>query len=220
MKIAGLNIKPIAIHLPDEEKWVKRYEDAKAHFEEQGVDEIFWLTGIHGKKFQIKGTGIYLLDGKPEEKFYVGDANVANSLTQYCAFVVMDALDHDFYLYLEDDCRFSEGWKLILEQALLDAGTDWDIMFVGHCCVKGKRQVHIKGSVFEFPYRGKQNWGCYPMATHCYIINKRCVKHLIATNRDTSNPSDVSLVYHSFPSLRVLAVIPRLAEQHNTFLSE
>lgn len=213
MKIAHLDIKPILVYLPDTQQWVERWEQAKIHFTEHGIEDIYHLAGVHAPKWGIRGTHIYLLDGRPEEQFYVGDANVGNFLSQYCAFIAMDAMDHSYYLYLEDDCRFEEGWKPKLEQAIIDAGDDWDIMYVGSCCAVDKEPVHVKGDVYEFFYRGEEKWNWYPMCTHCYIINKRCVKHLIATNRDVANSTDISMIRYSYPSLRVLAILPRLAGQ-------
>lgn len=212
MKIGNLNIKPIALYLPDTPEWLQRWEESKKHFSEQGVEDIYYMAGVHAKQWGIKGTHIFLLDGKPEENFYVGDANVGNFISQYAAYLVMDALDHTHYMYLEDDCRLTDGWKEKLEQALQDAGDDWDFLFVGSCCAEGKGKK-VKGNVYEFTKN-------YPMCTHCYIVNKRCIPHLIATNRDVANSTDISLVHYSFPKLKVLAILPRLADQgHKTYLT-
>lgn len=220
MKIGKYDIKPIAIHIPDTPQWVERKNNAEQHFKERGVEDIFWLTGIYWKTFQIKGTGIYLLDNKPEEEFYVGNANVANFLTQYCAYVVMDALGYSHFMYLEDDCRMVEGWKEKLEQQMQYVPDDFDFLFIGSCCAKGKQPIHLGGDVYEFPYRGEQMWNWYPMATHNYLISKKCIKHVITTQRDTASPTDVSLVKHSFPKMKVIAILPRLSDQFDTNLVE
>jgi len=213
MKIGKLDIKPILLYLPDTPEWLQRWEDAKEHFTKEGFEDVYSLAGVHAEKWGIKGTHIYLLDGKPEENFYVGDGNVGNFISQYAAYLVMDALDYSHYMYLEDDCRMIEGWREKLEQALEDAGDDWDFMYVGSCCAMDKQATHVKGDVYEFPYRGEEKWNWYPMCTHSYIVNKRCIKHLIATNRDVANSTDISLIRYSFPTLRVLAILPRLAVQ-------
>src|SRR6185503_3292964 len=120
MKIGSLDIKPILLYLPDTEEWVKRWQDAKDHFDSVGLTDIFHLTGVHAKKWGIQGRHIYLLDGKPEEQFYIGDGNVGNYISQYAAYLVMDALPNSHFMYLEDDCRFEHGWKERIEQALID----------------------------------------------------------------------------------------------------
>ena len=224
MKLANLKVKPIALYLNDDEKWRNRWEAAKQHFSEVGIEDIYWLNGIHGEKFQIKGTGIYILDNKEKniaEQFNVGIGNTANSLSQYAAFLAMDILfkntDYEAGFYLEDDARFVPDWKEKTEQAIRDLdGIDWDWLFIGSCCAKGKGAIHVKGDVYEFPYRGEARWGWYPACTHAYIVKKRCIEHLIQTNRDTSNPSDLSIIKYSFPAMKVFAVLPRLADQFNT----
>lgn len=213
MKIGHLNIKPILLYLPDEPGWVEKWEAAKVHLAEQQLEDVYHLAGVHAKKWGVQGRHIYLLDGRPEEQHYVGDGNVGNYLSQYAAYIAMDVMEHSHYMYMEGDCRFKEGWKEQLAQALLDAGDDWDFMFVGSCCTTNKQPVHVKGNVYEFPYRGEKKWGWYPMCTHCYIVNKRCIPHLIATNRDVANNTDISLMRFSFPTMRVLAILPRLASQ-------
>lgn len=212
MKIGHLDIKPIALHLPDTEEWVVRKKNAEVHFKEAGVKDLFWLTGVHAKKWGIQGRHIYLLDGKPEEQFYIGDGNVGNYISQYAAYLVMDALDYSHYMYLEDDCRFLDGWIEKLAEDLKDVPEDFDFLYVGSCCAMDKEPVHVKGNVYEFPYR-EDKWNYYPMCTHCYIVAKKAVPHLIATNRDTANPTDISLIKYSFPSMKVYAILPRLAGQ-------
>ena len=217
MKLADYDIKPIALYLSDDEKWVKQQQAAEKYFTEQGVEGIFWLNGVHAAKWGIKGTRPYLLDDRPEENFYIGDANVGNFLSQYIAYVVMDALDFSHYLYLEGDCEFVDGWKPKLEQALRDVPKDFDLLYVGNCCCEDKEKDHVQGQIYGFPNR-MGIWNNYPQCTHCYIIAKKAVPVLIATQRDVSNPTDVSIVKYAMPKLKVFAVLPRLAGQFNTKL--
>jgi hypothetical protein len=217
MKLADYDIKPIALYLSDDEKWVKQQQAAEKYFTEQGVEGIFWLNGVHAAKWGIKGTRPYLLDDRPEENFYIGDANVGNFLSQYIAYVVMDAFDFSHYLYLEGDCEFVNGWKPKLEQALRDVPKDFDLLYVGSCCCEDKEKDHVQGQIYGFPNR-MGIWNNYPQCTHCYIIAKKAVPVLIATQRDVSNPTDISIVKYAMPKLKVFAVLPRLAGQFNTKL--
>lgn len=220
IRLGNLDVKPMMIYIPDTPEWEARGEKGLAHFKEQGIDNIFVATGFHGEKWGIQGRHIYLADGRPEEQYYIGHGKVAGNLTQYLTFVVMDALDYTHFLSLEDDCRFKEGWKEKLDAELMNVPADFDILFVGSCCCGGKMGVHVKGDVYEFPYRGKDKWNWMPQCSHALLIAKKCVPFLIATNRDVANPSDVSLVMNSFPKLKIFAILPRLAEQENTHLPE
>jgi len=221
MQIGNIHVKPILLYLPDEQSWLDKWEDAKQHLVEQGFTGIYHLAGVHAKMWGILSNHIFLLDGRPYEQYQTSQGNVGNYLSQYAAYLVMDALDYEAYFYLEGDARFKDGWKAELEQALVDIGTDdWDMLYVGSCCCAGKGAEHVKGNVWKFPNRGKDKWMLYPLCTHAYIVKKRCVKHLIATNRDVANNTDISLQYNSFSKMNVYAILPRLADQYQNNLPQ
>lgn len=228
MKIAGYNIKPIVVYLSDEEKWIKQYEHAQKYFPEQGVEDIFWLNGVHARKFQIKGTGIYVLDNAEKniaENFNVGDANTGNFVTQYMAYNVMKAIgdhtDYTHFAYFEGDCEMKEGWKEKLQMALEDIPKDFDIIYVGNCCCQGKQGVKIseRSGLHHYPKRNHPNWWhFYPLCTHFYIVAKKALPHFIATQRDAANPTDISIVRYALGDLNTYAILPTLAGQFNTEL--
>lgn len=225
MQIGNYNIKPIALYLSDDEKWLAQYEHAKKYFAEQGVEDIYWLNGVHARSFGIKGTHIYLLDNKPEEKFYVGDANVGNFISQYMAYNVMDALaentDTTHFAYFEGDCEFVEGWKEKLALALEDIPADFDMLYAGSCCCQGKQGVLIseRSGLYHYPNRGGENfWHYFPLCTHFYIISAKAVKHMIKTQRDCANPTDISIARYALGDLKTYAILPRLAGQFKTEL--
>ncbi len=95
---------------------------------------------------------------------------------------------------------------------------DFDFLFVGSACAEDKEPVHVAGNVYHFPYRPEKP-DYYPQTGFCYIVAKKCMQHLIDTQRDTGDPVDVSLIYKAFPQLNVYAILPRLADQgEKTFL--
>lgn len=207
------DIKPIALWLPDTQEWMDQRANTEKYFAAVGLDNVYWLAGIHAFKFGIQGTHTYLLDGRPEEQFKIGDKKVGGFLSQYVVYNVMNVMPESHFMFLEGDCKFVDGWKEKLNQALLDVPQDFDFLFVGSCCAADKEPVHVKGDVYEFPYRGEANWQMYPQCGHCYIVAKKCVPFLIQTQRDAGNPADISLIKYAFPSLKVYAILPRLADQ-------
>ncbi len=215
MKIAGYDIKPISLYLPDDPEWIARDNRAREYFEQQGIIDTLWIAGIHAQKWGIQGRHIYLLDGRPEEQFYFGDKNVGCFLSCYVVYSVMNVLPDSHFLFMETDCNFDEGWKEKLEQALIDIPRDFDFLFIGSCCAEDKNPIRVRegSNVFHFPYLGKEKWDWMPQCGHCMIIAKKCIPHLIATNRDVANPIDISLIRYSFPELKVFAILPRLARQ-------
>jgi len=215
MKIGQFEIKPIALCLSDEDRWIKQKQAAEIYFKSQGVEDIYWLNGVHARAWGIKGTKPYLLDGKPEENFYIGDANVGNFISQYIAYTVMDALDYSHYLYLEGDCEFLPDWKTKLEKVLTVISKDFDMLYVGSCCLQGKlgNPLDAESGLYEMK---PKHWREYPLCTHCYIVAKKAIPHFIATQRDASNPTDISITRFTLDKLKVYAIHPRLAQQFNT----
>lgn len=206
------DIKVLSVFLPDDPEWMKEHEQAKEYFASQGLD-VYWVEGIHAKKWGIQGRHIYLLDGRPQEQFYIGDGKVGCFLTWYLLYHLMKAMPYSHYRILESDAKFIDAWKEKLEQALRDVPEDFDFLFVGSCCAMDKEPVHVKGDVYEFTYRGESKWNYYPQCGHDYIISKKCVQTLIDTQRDVANPVDVSLIKYAFPKLKVYAILPRLTDQ-------
>ena len=220
MKIGKYDIKPILLYLPDDDFWMKEWKEAQEYLASQGIDDVHEIAGIH-YNWGVCGNKIYLVDGKPEEKFYIGDKKVCGNLSQYLCFSVMNAMDYTHFMFMEGDVKFVDGWREKLEIEMENVPEDFDFLFAGNCCTMDKEPVHVKGNVYEFPWRGEAKRFHYPQCSHCLIIAKKCLPFLIASNRDVSMPSDVSLVVNSFPKLKVCAILPRIATQGDkTFLSE
>lgn len=219
MKIGNYNLRVVAPYLPDDEEWVLRDMEGMRYFKDQGIEDIIWIAGVHAEKWGVMGRHIYLLDGKPEQQWYIGDGKVGCFLTQYIVYSCMNVMEDSHFLFLETDCRFNDGWKEKLEQALKDVPEDFDFLFAGNCCCEDKEPVHVKGDVYEFPYRGESKKYHYPQCAHMMIIAKKAIPLLIKTQRDVANPPDVSLINFAFPSLKIFAIIPRIATQGGkTFL--
>lgn len=204
------DIKPLMIYLPDCKSWMEKHLERRKYFQDQGIENIKYVAGIHAQKWGLLGKHIYLRDGRPEEQFYIGDKKVGSYLSWYILFCMMDVMPDSHYWLIEDDCIFIEGWKEKLQQALQDVPDDFDFLFVGSCCTEGREQQHIKGDIWEVKY---------PQCGHCYIISKKCIPFLIETSRDPGEPIDVSLYYNSFPHLKVYTILPRLADQIDTNLA-
>jgi hypothetical protein len=213
------DIKPISIFLPDDPIWMQEHEEAKEYFAANGLD-VYYVEGIHAQRWGIRGTHIYLLDGRPEENYYIGDGKVGTFLSWYLLYHICKVMPHSHYLILESDCKFNEGWKDDFNEQMRYVPDDFDVLFIGSCCAVDKEPKHIGGKVYEYVYKGESKWDHYPQCGYCYIIAKKAMQHLINTQRDVANPVDISLIRYSFPQLKVYAILPRLATQGDkTFIS-
>lgn len=228
-------IQPILLFLPDTQQWVDRWVNGRKHLDECGI-KPFHVAGIHAKEFGVTGTQYCFVDqwrryrhnytGKEipvlmpdelKEQWYIGDANVGGCLSHYMLYNIMSAMPAEHFLVLEDDCRFEEGWKEKLEQALKDAPEDFDFLFVGSACAEDKDPVRVKGDVYHFPYReDRPDW--FPQTGFCYIVAKKALPTLIATQRTACINVDVQLIYEAFKYLNIYAILPRLSNQGQTHL--
>ena len=211
MKISKYEIKPLLLYLPDEQVWVDRWNACKQHLEEQGITDYYSVAGIHGEKFGIAGTHYFELDN-PGGKHMIGQKYTASFLSQYVMYSVANAMDYTHYLFIEDDTRFTEGWREKLQICLDLIPEDFDFLFVGSCCTEGKLKIDIGSGLYKYPQTNGYP-ARYPMGGNCYIISKKCLNHIIATQRDAYAPADINLAMHSFSEMEVYAILPRLVEQ-------
>ena len=211
MILANFNIQPILLFLPDTPYWANRWKEGKQHFVDSGITDLIEVPGVYGEGFGIDGTHEYNLDN-PTGHHKIGVGYTAGFLSMYVMYNVANVLPNAHFMFLEDDTRFNEGWLEKLNTELKNIPKDFDFLFVGSCCTQGKPKEHIRGDVYKF------NGPHYPMGGNCYIVAKKALPYIIATQRDAYAPSDISLGLHTFPQLKVYAILPRLCEQLNNNL--
>lgn len=211
MNIGGLDVQPILLYLPDTDKWLHRWEEAKKHFAEVGINDIIHVPGIYGRGFGIEGTHLYEHDN-PGGGHKIGVDNTAGFLSMYMIYNIENNLPNQYFLFLEDDSRFSPNWLSITEKALTEIPKDFDFLFIGSCCAEGKGGVKVGENLYHYPYK-EGTYANYPLCGNAYIIAKKCLNHVIATQRDAYVNADINLAVNSFPKMNVYAILPRIVEQ-------
>jgi GR25 family glycosyltransferase involved in LPS biosynthesis len=200
-------MRTFCITLPEKPE---RKNQAQQHFTERGVNAEFF-TGINGQKMGITNTPDhpYMRDRKPgDPPFYVGTHCVGIFLSHYMLWNALTLLPDQHFFILEDDAKFEDGWKAKMEKAMMDVPQDFDWLFIGSCCAKNQRHKrHVSGNIWDVRY---------PQCFHAYVVAKKALPHLIATNRDCYAPIDISVTLHSFSQLKVYTLLPRIVEQFNT----
>jgi len=194
-------IKPIVLGIKENSDLL---EEAMAHFEEQGIHDILVVTGINAETFNVTSSKPYFRDDI-NSTYIQPNRKTGCTLSHYLMYCVMFSHpEFDYWFFLEDDCRFVDGWREKFEQALKDVPQDFDMLFTGSCCTEGREKTHIKGDVYELKY---------PLCTHSVVIHKRVLPLLIEKCTDASQPIDVLLFDRVFPEIKVYTVLPRLANQ-------
>jgi hypothetical protein len=206
MQIGDFKVRPFVVVVPE---LPKRTEFIQNHFREVGI-EAEEFHGISSETSGLVTTHTYEFDN-PGSGYRIGRKPTACWMSFYMLWAALNLLPDDYFLTLEWDAKFQPDWKEIAAQALKDAPRDFDMLYLGSCCCKGKPTKHIAGRVFHVRY---------PMCGHATIIAKKALPVLLRTQRKIYAPIDISLAFHSLPLLKVYTVLPRIAEQFHTVISE
>jgi GR25 family glycosyltransferase involved in LPS biosynthesis len=132
----------------------------------------------------------------------------------YIVYNVENNLPNSHFLYLEDDTRFNEGWKEIVEQAMREIPSDFDFLFIGSCCAEHKERIKVGFHLYHFPNTQKQ-YAEYPLCGNAYIVAKKALPKILETQRDAYVNADINLAVNTFNDLKVYAILPRVCEQLN-----
>ena len=183
---------------------------SEKHFAELGL-AVDFMPSINGEVFGLQTSREYTLDGPPFNGYRVPPRVVGIFLSHCTVWMAAALMDDAEFFILEDDALFCEGWKERLQQALADVPKDYDILYVGSCCCKGKPTENVKGEVFVVEW---------PLCLHAYIIAKKAIPTLIRTQRNCYAPIDVALAIHTLPYLKAYTILPRIVGQRSLELPE
>lgn len=212
-------IPKLCLTLPERPE---RRSAAERHFYDSGMLNVRFISAINGAEFGLRTIFPYTLDDARDRPnnpgtFFCGHHETGIFLSHYMAWTVVLHSGAEFTAIMEDDCKLLPGWKERLNKALSDCPSfDW--MFCGHCCAQGRQARRIVGEVFDVQY---------PSCFHFYIISKRGAAILIETQRKVWGPIDVTVFMQdpnggsktAFHRMRVVTILPRVAEQFNTELA-
>ena len=196
-------IRKFCITLPERPQ---RKAAAIDHFHQNGLYGVQFVDGIYGEGFGLVTKFPYEVDA-PGSGFNMGTHCVGIWLSHWMLWFAMSLLPDPCALILEDDAKLLPGWKDKVNQALADVPPDFDWLYIGSCCAEDKKISKVKGDIWRL-----NSAQCF----HAYVINKKCIQHVLATQRKCYAPIDISVTFHSFEGLNIYAVLPRLIEQHNT----
>lgn len=173
-----------------------------------GLTDVSVFYGINGLEMGIEASKTYTT---PDNGFSyrMVPQEIGCYLSHWAIWSALDLMHRhsgaadDYWMIVEDDVTFLDGWKQKVEEAVRDLPSTWDMLFAGSCCVGDKPKAQIRPGLFETT----------PLCTHCYIVRAKALPVLLATNREAVLKIDQQMLFNSFPKLRVFAMLPRVAEQ-------
>lgn len=196
----------ICLTLPEQPE---RTERARKHILERWPElDLHFITGVNGYKTGLASTHPYEHD-HPNSGYVIGPATIGIFLSHYIAWSITNYQKNSGVLIFEDDVVLPSNFKDRAFQAMKDAGEDCDVLFLGSCCTEGHPKFHVSGSVYG---------GLFPQCLHAYVLSKRAARTLMEGCRDVYGPVDCILARNKYFGLKVMTVLPRIAEQIETEL--
>jgi len=200
-----MNFKPYCICLPE---YPEATESAKAHFSEVGLENVEFFWGFNAPLAGVATTHTYEVD-HPGSGYKMGAKPTGIWLSHYMLWSHLMRQPEEHFMVLETDAQFAPNWKERLERAWNDVPSNFDFLYPGYCCMENHERKHIRGDVWETKHS---------QCTHCYIVRRGILPHVLSSMRKVWAPIDCQLVMEIFPTTNVYATIPRMVAQFNTII--
>lgn len=181
------------------------FDETAAHLDSLGLK---WerFDGMDNQKCRLNPVDTFDLDRAGER---IGPKHIAATLSHYMLWKVMSYLPEDLFWVLEYDCEFVPDWGAQYRTAFAALPPDWDVLFLGSCCTKGREQQQVANNLFTVKY---------PLCGHAIMYRKKALPVLLAEHQKICAPLDIALTLQSFPKLNVFCILPRIVEQRRTYL--
>lgn len=191
---------------------IKRFDDTVKHLDKQG---IHWerFDGMDNKITKLQAVETFDLD-RAGERLEV--KHVAATLTHYLLWQTMKYQPDESFVALEFDVRFVERWQDQFNKAMAVLPEDWDLVYLGSCCCKGRETYPVANPISEtnlFDVR-------WPLCGHAIMYRKKCLETLLTIHQKINAPLDIAMYHMSLPKLRCYTILPAIVGQHNTPLPE
>jgi GR25 family glycosyltransferase involved in LPS biosynthesis len=192
---------------------IKRFDETTKHLDEIGIK---WepFIGMDNQKCRLNSKDTFDFDRAGER---LEAKHVAATLTHYLLWKVMQYQPDDSFVALEFDVRFTEHWQPMFDLAMKHLPEDWDLVYLGSCCCNGRPTIRVqKETGFEEAtslYEVK-----YPLCGHAIMYRKKSLETLLDVHQKINMPLDIAMYHMSLPKLKVYTILPRIVDQHATFL--
>lgn len=145
----------------------------------------------------------------PNSGYKIGSKTVNMALSHYSIWQFAYFSNLPTITIFENDVRFIDGWRSILNRNVRYLPEDWDLFFIGSCCCQEYTdKIHIAENIFKVQH---------VLCTHAYIINNKALPNMLKYQKIWA-PIDIHICLGPLLELNVYAMFPRIAEQKNTVL--
>lgn len=178
------------------------------HLRERGI----WPELFHGIDAEVSGLETkwtYELD-HPGSGYRIGPKLVNMQLSHYLLWKVASYLPNDIFVIFEDDVRFEPGWKEHFDIGVTHLPEDWDLIYLGSCCVEERRDNQV--------IWGRLAKVSGALCTHAYAVRRKALPVFLDNMMKVWANIDIAIQTDVMPHLNCFAFVPRLAYQHETVI--
>jgi len=181
------------------------------------ASEKFAAEGIHVTRFNgwdntiagLRALHPYEVDA-PGSGYLLGERYVGTYLSHWMLWNYLAMLPHDQFFIFEDDIQFEPGWKEEWHNDMADLPKDWDMFYVGSCCLNGwADNTRVAKNIWKVTKA---------QCLHAYMVRAKAIPFLLERCQKVWAPIDLALVWEVQKDMNVYARIPRLISQENTEL--
>jgi len=185
---------------------IKRFDDTCNHLNSLGIEwEVFF--GMDNQKCRLQPFDTFDMDRAGER---IGAKHIAATLTHYLLWKTMLYQPQESFWSLEFDVRFVPDWQAQYNKAMSVMPDDWQIIFLGSCCCKGRETKHIGENVYEV------HW---PLCGHALQIRQNALPTLLDEHQHISMPLDIAMFHTSLRKLRTYTILPPIVVQADTIVA-
>lgn len=188
---------------------VERYEKEQEHLRSVGINaEPFYGmdAAVNGLYTEHK----YEVD-HPGSGYRMGPKIVSLFLSHYVLWNCMQYMPEDEWWVLEDDAEFGPDAIQKWQYYKKNLPNNWDLLWLGSCCTSDKSIEPVADGIYTVRY---------PLCTHAYAVSRRALPTLLEKHAKVWAPLDLALMFDSMPLLNVYTILPRMAKQFGTYISE
>lgn len=174
---------------------------------------------VHGFDGAITGLATrYSYDvDNPGTNFHICSRTISLALTHMTAWKIALHSPGNVFCFLEDDVRFQKDWheharhalKYLSKDWLEKYKEDWGMLFLGSCCCDNRKMHQIQDRLHMI---------YYAQCLHAYVVNRPVLQVLFDACEKFYAPIDIAVCIHAIPTFKTFALLPRVAEQENTFI--
>lgn len=140
----------------------------------------------------------------------MGERQIGIYLSHWMLWNYLLTKPDDSFFIFEDDVTFVPGWKEMWMVDLALLPPDWDLFYVGHCCVKGWGD---NAQFSEHIWRTKK-----AQCMHAYMVRAKAIPFMLEKCQKVWAPVDLAVLWECQPHLNTFARVPRLVDQVDTNL--